>query len=249
MAQPSAWNLPPDPVILTDAEVHVWRAALNLTDAQLHALRQTLTEDEQARAERYHFPKDRNHYLAGRGWLRAILSRYLNTAPDQLRFSYSAYGKPTLTEAAGDPSLRFNVSHSQGLALYAVTRNREIGVDLEFMRADFAGEEIAERFFSRQEVEKLRAVPADAQGEAFFACWTRKEAYIKARGEGLSLPLDQFDVSLSPGEPAKLLSVRGADPEEASRWRLEALEVAPGYAAALAVRGEFEKIQCWQWPE
>lgn len=247
MGQPPVWTLPPAHLVLTDAAVHVWRASLNLSEFQLQNFWPTLTEDEQARAKRFHFPKDQNHYIAGRGMLRAILSRYLDRPPTQFRFDYSQYGKPTLTEVAGGEALRFNVSHSHGLALYAVTRNRDIGIDLELMRADFAGEEIAERFFSRPEFEKLRALPESAKCAAFFNCWTRKEAYIKARGEGLSMPLDQFDVSLSPGEPAQLLSVRGADPDEALGWRMKALEVDPNYAAALVVRGEFGELQCWEW--
>jgi 4'-phosphopantetheinyl transferase len=249
MGQPAVWATPLARPVLTDTAVHVWRASLNLSEPQLQNFWPTLTDDEQARAKRFHFLKDQNHYLAGRGMLRAILSRYLDLPPNQLRFSYSQYGKPTLTEVAGGDALRFNVSHSHGLALYAVTRNREVGVDLELMRADFAGEEIAERFFSRPEFEKLRALPADAKCAAFFNCWTRKEAYIKARGEGLSLPLDQFDVSLSPDEPAQLLNVRGADPDEALGWRMEALDVDPTYAAAVVVRGEFEEIRCWEWTE
>jgi len=247
MGQPPVWTIPPAHLVLTDEAVHVWRASLNLSELQLQIFWPTLTDDEQARAQRFHFPKDQNHYIAGRGILRAIISRYLDLPPNQLRFNYSRYGKPTLTEISGGEALRFNVSHSHGMVLYAVTRNRDIGIDLELMRADFAGEEIAERFFSRPEFEKLRALPDNAKCEAFFNCWTRKEAYIKARGEGLSMPLDQFDVSLSPGEPAQLLSVRGDDPDEALGWRMEALDVDPNYAAAVVVRGEFGEMQCWEW--
>jgi 4'-phosphopantetheinyl transferase len=142
--------------------------------------------------------------------------------------------------------LSFNLTHSHQLALYAVTRRREIGVDLEYVRADFADEQIAERFFSPREVAALRTVPENLLKEAFFHCWTRKEAYVKAKGEGLSIPLDQFDVSLAPGEPALLLSTRD-DPQEADRWSLQALFPGSGYVAALAVEGRTWRLKCWQW--
>ncbi len=139
------------------------------------------------------------------------------------------------------------MSHSHGVALYAVTRDREVGIDLEFIRRDLEVEQIAERFFSRRETATLRALPTALREYAFFLCWTRKEAYIKARGEGLSLPLDQFDVSLIPGEPAALLSTQ-PDSDEALRWSLQELTLASGYVAALAVEGRGWSLSCWQWP-
>ena len=145
-------------------------------------------------------------------------------------------------------AIRFNLSHSHGKALYAVSRGREIGVDLEFIRGDLEAEQIAERFFSHSEIETLRALPLSLRKHAFFLCWTRKEAYIKARGEGLSLPLDQFDVSLIPGEPAALLSTQ-SDSDEALRWSLRNLTPASGYAAALATEGRDWTLSCWQWPQ
>jgi len=149
-------------------------------------------------------------------------------------------------ESGGD-AIRFNMSHSHGEALYAVTRGREIGIDLEFIRCDLEVEQIAERFFSQCEIATLRALPVSLRKHAFFLCWTRKEAYIKARGQGLSLPLDQFDVSLIPGEPSALLSTQ-PDSDEALRWSLQELTPAPGYAAALAVEGRGWSLSCWQWP-
>ena len=179
--------------------------SLDQTQSQIQSFLHTLAADEQARAERFHFERDREHFIVARGVLRAILGRYLNRAPERLSFCYGAHGKPALAGEAGADAIRFNVSHSHGVALYAVTRGREVGIDLERIRFDLAVLEIAERFFSRREVATLRTLPTEAQRQAFFRCWTRKEAYIKARGEGLSLPLDQFDVSLAPGEPAALL--------------------------------------------
>jgi 4'-phosphopantetheinyl transferase len=239
------WLLPNADLSLPRHEVHVWRASLDQPQS-LTDFFATLAPDEQERAARFHFQKDRHHFIAARGMLRALLSRYLNVRPDELSFGYSAYGKPFLVNEHGG-SVRFNVSHSHGLALFAFAQGPALGIDLEQMRPEVAGEQIAERFFSACEVAALRALPAGQQTEAFFNCWTRKEAYIKARGEGLSLPLDQFDVSLAPGEPAALLhTARAAD--EASRWLM--IELSPGavYKAALVVEGRDWQLRCWQWP-
>lgn len=241
------WKSPPVALMLSSAEVHLWRAPLDLTAPCVQRLQCTLSTDELHRAERFYFQRDRRRFTVARGVLRSILSRYLGLEPQQLRFCYSPYGKPALVSTLNTARLYFNVSHSHELALYAVTYDRNIGVDVEHIRTNFACEDIAERFFSPQERAVLRCVPAQVKYEAFFNCWTRKEAYIKARGEGLALPLDQFDVSLAPGEPAALLATRWA-PHEAARWALRELMPGPGYAAALAVEGYGWRLLCWQWP-
>ena len=227
-------------------EVHVWRATLDQAPSQIQSFLQSLAADERARAERFYFDGDREHFIVARGVLRAILGRTLNRVPESLSFCYGSHGKPALAGESDGATIRFNVSHSHGVALYAVTRGREVGVDLEHIRFDLAVAEIAERFFSRREIAMLRTLPTELQCQAFFHCWTRKEAYIKARGEGLSLPLDQFDVSLIPGEPAALLGTQ-QDPSEASRWSVQELFPAPGYAAALAVAAHGLRLTCWQW--
>ncbi len=242
------WSSPPKKLILGHDEVHVWRVALNIKESRIQSLRRTLTADERARAERFHFQKDRDQFTVARGALRVILGRYLDVEPSRLRFSYSPYGKPSLSRESGAGDLSFNLSHAGEMALYAVTRGREIGIDVERIRTDFASEQIAERFFSPREVAVLRALSGKMQPQAFFNCWTRKEAYIKARGEGLSLPLDQFDVSLVPGQMAALLSTSG-DPQEAFRWSLREVAPAAGYVAAFAVEGDDWQLKCWQWPE
>jgi len=229
-------------------EVHIWQAALDRTPSQNQTFRRTLATDEKARAQRFHFERDREHFIVARGVLRAILGRYVNRAPESLSFRYGSHGKPALAEDAGGEAIRFNVSHSGGLALYAVARDREVGVDIERIRFDLAVVEIAERFFSRPEVAMLRTLPTEAQHLAFFRCWTRKEAYIKARSEGLSLSLDQFDVSLAPGETDVVLRTQG-EPSEASRWSLQDLTLAPGYAGAVAAEGRDWRLSCWQWPD
>jgi 4'-phosphopantetheinyl transferase len=242
------WRSPPETLVLGCDEVHVWRATLDQTPSHIQSFLHNLAADEQARAERFHFERDREHFIVARGVLRAILGGYLKRAPECLSFCYSSHGKPALAGESDGDATRFNVSHSHGIALYAVTRGREVGIDLERIRSDLEFEELAGRFFSRQEVAMLRTLPIEAQREAFFRCWTRKEAYLKARGEGLSLPLDQFDVSLAPGEPAAILGTQ-PDPSEASRWSLQELAPAPGYVAALAVEGHGWRLACWQWPD
>lgn len=242
------WCLPTlETLVLESDEVHVWRSYLDLAASQIQALYQTLSADERSRAERFYFQQDQHRFIAARGILRAILGRYLRVESNQLRFGYGLYGKPALTGECGGEDLRFNLSHSDGLALYAVTRGREVGVDLERIRADFVDEQVAKRFFSPEEVSALQALPAHLQKEAFFNCWTRKEAYIKARGEGLSFPLDKFEVSLSPGAPAALVSTL-SDPQEATRWSLHHLFPGPGYVGALAVEGQSWQLKCWQRP-
>ena len=244
----SPWRSPPETFVLGCDEVHVWRATLDQTPSQIQSFLHNLATDEQARAERFYFEKDREHFIVARGVMRAILGGYLNRVPKCLSFYYSSHGKPAMVGESNDDAICFNVSHSDGVALYAVTRGREVGIDLERIRFDLAVAEIASRFFSRQEVTMLRTLPTNVQRQAFFRCWTRKEAYSKARGEGLSLPLDQFDVSLAPGEPAAILGSQ-LGPSEASRWSLLELTPAPGYVAALAVEGHGWRLTSWQWPD
>ena len=243
-----SWDRPGTPVALSHTDVHVWRASLNLAAARVQCFRTLLATDEVSRAERFHFQQDRQHFIAARGLLRLILSQYLEVEPGQLRFCYGRHGKPALATPSGQPPLTFNVSHSRGLALFAVTWGRAIGIDLEYIRPIEARQQIAANYFSPRENAALLALPLSMQHEAFFGCWTRKEAYIKARGDGLSLPLDQFDVSLSPNEPARLLKT-GGEPQEAARWSLQELYPAPGYAAALAVEGHGWRLTCWRRPE
>jgi len=242
MSEPATWSEPPESLSLATGEVHVWRAELDQPDHLLQKFRDTLEEHELDRASRFHFEKHRRHFIASRGWLRQLLSQYLDTKPGAFRFAYGAFGKPSLSGEHENSRLRFNMSHSHEVALFAFAEDRELGVDVEHIRADFASEEIARRFFSRREVEMFNALPQHDQVTAFFKCWTRKEAFIKAIGLGLSQPLDQFDVTLVPEQPAALLWVSGDD---ASRWSLYDLEVGGDYAGALAVEGKVSKIRCW----
>lgn len=240
------WLSPPRDLALPERAVHIWRMSLEPGEPVVQRLQRTLSEDELSRAARFHFERDRRHYIVARGVLRNILAGYLGTDPARLRFAYTSYGKPSLVAAPGLDALNFNVSHSHTMALFAVARDRELGVDIEYIRTNFEAVEIAERFFSADERAVLRTVPDTMKFEGFFNCWTRKEAYIKALGEGLSHPLDTFDVTLAPGEPARLLSTR-SDPQDVERWSMHELLPGAGYKAALVVAGSDVKVDCWQW--
>jgi 4'-phosphopantetheinyl transferase len=221
------------PLPLPADEVHVWLAKLD--DYPADNLSVMLAADELARAARFHFDKDRNHFIVARALLRKLLAAYLDIGAGELQISYAEKGKPSVEESRRG-SLKFNVAHSHGLAIYGFSWNREVGIDLEFVREDLADEKIAERFFSQSEIQSLRELPAELRNQAFFDCWTRKEAYIKARGEGLSIPLDEFDVSLAPGEEAALLR-NHKDPGEVTRWWMRSLAVPSGYVGALVAQG------------
>jgi len=238
-----AWGAPPDPPAPGDDDVHVWRAGLDVTPERARALGATLSPDERARADRFRFEWDRGRSIAARGALRAILARYLDADPRALIFQYNPHGKPALAGVYGD-ALRFNLSHAGGLALYAVARGREVGIDVERIADDVEIDALAARFFAPEETRGLAALPPEARRGAFFRCWTRKEAYVKARGLGLALPLDLFAVSVAPGEPARLSWAPEGDP---ARWSLRDLDPDPGYAAALAVEGDPARVLLWQW--
>jgi 4'-phosphopantetheinyl transferase len=226
--------------------VDVWRISLDLPAATVKSLESTLSADERGRAARFRIPGGRERYIAAHACLRDILVRYLDCEPGQLMFSTNDYGKPSLR----GHKLEFNLSHSGDFALVAVTRQRKVGVDLERIRSEMEVESIARRFFSQSELREWLAVPPDQRQIAFFHCWTRKEAFIKAHGSGLSYPLKNFDVSLTPGETALLRATR-PDPEESARWTLLSLEVAPSYAAAVAVGQGLQannlQVRLWDW--
>ena len=234
-------DLPLSCMTLGADEVHLWHASLN--DRLSDNLESVLSADELSRADRFHFSRDRNHYIAARGILRNLLAAYVGVDAAGLQFSYAEKGKPFLDNAAGC-TISFNLAHSHGRAVYAFSSAREVGIDIEFIREDLAADKIAERFFSACEVGVLRSVPMELRTQAFFNCWTRKEAYIKARGEGLSMPLDEFDVSLAPGERAVLLR-NHKDEGEALRWSMQSVPVAAGYVAALVVEGKGCKLKCF----
>lgn len=246
ITHPDPWLPAPKRLRLEDDEAHVWRIYLNQEPRAVQALRRTLAPDERHRAEQFHFRKDREHFIVCRGALREILSRYTKASPDGIKFAYGRYGKPALSGEVDDGFLRFNVSHSHGVALCAITKGHEVGVDIEFMQESLADLEIAKRFFSSREVSVLQSLPPEQRTIAFFNCWTRKEAYIKALGEGLSHPLHSFTVSLALGEPASLLSIEN-NPHESSRWSMVELAPGGGHVASLIVDGRVAALHLWQF--
>jgi 4'-phosphopantetheinyl transferase len=238
------WLAAPEILALSADELHVWSASLELDSRSIPSLQRTLSGDEIDRAERYRSAADRRRFVTARGLLRLILGRYLDTPPEILKFRYGPHGKPSLVVEPGGSGLQFSVTHSFDLALYAVARERPLGIDLERIRPLPEVRTLVKRYFSSAEQVAFRALPRADQLPAFFRCWTRKEAFIKARGQGLSLALDRFEVSVTPGEPAALLAVDG-DRREASRWSLCDLSPGQGYVAALAVKGHGLNASYW----
>jgi 4'-phosphopantetheinyl transferase len=227
--------------------VVVWRVSLAPSEARVRRSRDLLSPDEIARADRFYFQRHRDRFTIARGALRRILGECVGADPREIRFAYGERGKPSLALGAAAGDIRFNVSHSEDVALVAVARGRELGVDVECVRDLIDLEGIARRFFARGEVEALESLPASQRREAFFACWTRKEAFVKANGGGLFVSLGEFEVSLLPGEEAALRSV-GWDPSEVARWRLASFPKADGYASAIAVEGRDWSLDLRDWP-
>ena len=217
-------------------EVHLWRLDLPARARGVEDWKLILSSDEKTRAARYHREIDRQYFITTRATLRQILGSYLSADPRALTFVYSAKEKPSLGGPEASSGIEFNVSHSGNMALLAFARKREIGVDVEQIRRDFDTGQIAARFFSAAEQRQLAALPEEQRSEAFFLCWTRKEAYIKATGKGLSLPLHEFDVSLAPQEQNGLLATR-PDAQERMRWVMRDIAVPGEYAAAICVSG------------
>lgn len=233
------WSPGPSNPALPDGEVHVWRLTVEAASPALRQLESVLSEDERTRAGRFRFERDRNCYVAARGSLRRLLGSYLGQSPEDVCFGYTAYEKPYLHANTSGSPLHFNASHSHGLILLAFSRAGEIGVDVEMIRREFSGDEIAQRYFSARELAELRRLPADLHARAFFLCWTRKEAYIKARGAGMQIPLDSFSVSLTPGAAVSLES------EDQGAWTLHSIEPGRGYAGAAVVRRNDSRLRLY----
>ena len=227
-------------------EVHVWQVELNAWEKGADSLFELLNTEEQERATRFKFPAPRNQFVISRALLRRALGCYLRIEARDIHFSTTANGKPELAESR---DLHFNLSHTEGVTVFAIARHRRVGVDVERIREDTHAMELAERFFSTKEVQWLRSQPASEHIPSFFSCWTAKEAYIKAQGEGLSLPLGSFSVLPVPdGVSSKLQLEVYNDPEESGRWSMWRLELGRHLRGALAVEGENCKVRLGQWP-
>lgn len=250
-----AWQTPPSDLKLPPGHLHIWRvaqdwdpAAQDTPETALARYWPLLAADEQARANRFHFDRDKNRYVVARAVLRLIIGRYLALPPEQIIFTYSEYDKPALAPISGGERLQFNVSHSGGLALMAFCLDAAVGIDVEKQRPLDDSEQIAEQFFSATEVAVFKSLPARKRNEAFFNCWTRKEAFIKAIGEGLSYPLDAFDVTFTPGEPARLLQIQGSE-TAAAAWSIYSFKPKAGWVTAVAIHGSNWQPSYWQWAD
>jgi 4'-phosphopantetheinyl transferase len=238
-------------MLLPAQNIHLWQASLLQSQSCLAWLVQTLSPDEHARAQRFHFERDRRRFMIGRGVLRDILARYLDRDARQITFAYTERGKPYLPAESSMPDIFFNLAHSNELAIYAIASKQDVGVDLEYIHPVPELDQIAAHFFSAAEYQAIRSLSEDQKQLGFFNCWTRKEAYLKALGDGLSKPLDQFEVSLAPADPARLLHVMGDD-QEAQRWSLLALGFDQNdYVGSLAIRNSAvssNNIEMFSWP-
>lgn len=243
MSSLDLWHAAPTALSLPHGEAHLWRISLARSPAESQALEALLSADERERARRYRFSHDRARFVAGRGMLRLLLARYSGGEPGELRFSYGPYGKPVLSAEAGMDALSFNLAHADDLALLAVARGRSVGVDLERVRADLASEGVAAQVFTPLELSTLPAAEPARRLALFYCYWTRKEAYLKAHGAGLSRDPRAIDVSGASGQPPSLCIDDGA-----TRWFVQDLYPAKSYAAALAVDGAPPRLVCWQAP-
>jgi 4'-phosphopantetheinyl transferase len=231
-------------LIAKPGTVDVWVLELDTDESSRSNLENVLSADEKARAARFHFDRDRHRFVAARGCMRNILAGYLSLPPTFLGFSYSEHGKPSLAQIS--TNLRFNLSHSDRYGILAVTNGHEIGADIEKIRPEVETEKLAERFFSVHERQALHLMPEEQRAAAFYRGWACKESLLKAWSTGLSRPLHSFDVDLYPDHPAALLATR-PDAGQAKRWSLRVLEIAEGYASAVAVEGDIHQVSVNPW--
>jgi 4'-phosphopantetheinyl transferase len=243
-----AWApAPTGPLRLDGSKVHAWCVSLEPPPGCVEQLAQLLSEDERLKAERFHFDRDRRRSIVARGVLRLLLGRYLEVSAREIGFCYGSHGKPGLAEPFSTSGLEFNLAHSHEMAVYAFALERQVGIDVEYARPLSDLESLARHSFSPRETAVLLALPPAQHLEGFYNCWTRKEAYIKAIGLGLSQALDQFDVSLVPGQPARLLNIDG-DPGQAAHWSLHALPPPEaGYPVALIAEGNDWHFKSWRY--
>jgi 4'-phosphopantetheinyl transferase len=232
-------ELPAQP--LKDSDLHIWRASLSGSPDELSYFDSLLSMDEKARAERFYFERDRNRYVFGRGILRTLLGNYLRQEASKITFVYGLYGKPAIGSMHSNKTLQFNLAHSNEWAVYVFGWDQPLGIDLEHIRPMPDVDDLAERVFSASESALIHSLFDDQKWETFFTIWTCKEAFLKARGSGLTIPLDQFEVSPNANGDMKLTSISG-NSTLAARWRLETFKPMADYQSAIAVENHTGKI-------
>jgi len=242
MAYDCSWSPPPSDLMLADDEVHLWRAWVGQPTVRLRLLYRILSVNERNRAGRFRFDLDRNRFIARRGLLRVILGRYLDLKPASIRFGYGPNGKPFLDEACNPDELTFNLSHSEELAIYAISRKRKIGVDVERLRPIPESDKIVADLYSST------ACRLGERAEAFLDWWTRHEAYLKASGNGLSRRMGSTEDSVLEKPPSRSIAPDRAS-AETIEWSWQTFTPAPGHIATIVVEGTDWRLSCWEWRE
>ena len=240
------WSRAISKELISSNEVHVWRVLLDLTNCQRESLLGILSADEVERAGRFHFERDQKRFIMARGILRQLLGQYLGKSPNALQFEYTANGKPVVATNADYDNLCFNLSHSGEYAVYAFSRGCNIGIDIEFIRNDIAIEQIAQHYFAPNEISSLKQINENKRSELFFQYWTRKEAFLKATGTGISFSMESFDVSLISGNAWSPITLPG-DKGKSLNWHVQDLFPGSGYAAAIVVEGADRDLSCWDY--
>lgn len=239
-SQPIVWQSPPADLALGEAEVHVWLIGTSDPAENLAAPINLLSPAELNRAEKFHFDQDRRLFIACHAAVRAILERYLDTPAADIEFVVGDHGKPSLAPALAASGIEFNLSHSHRAGLVAVSRDAEVGVDIEFVKTDFAFDDVAGRFFAPREVSALRALPSTLRRRAFYKCWTSKEAFLKAKGTGLSGNLDEVEIYQEDGRTVRVRAT-------VAGWSLAELDPAGGYEAAVVTKGAPCSVRLYRW--
>jgi 4'-phosphopantetheinyl transferase len=240
------WSPASESFSLSEGDVQIWRAWLKRPPEQVDGLMAVLSEDERARAGRFHYAKDRSHFIAGRAILRTLLGRYLLLSPNEVLFTYSQHGRPDLDKRVNTIGLQFNLSHSEELAIFAFTRGRKLGIDLEYQRWLSDLSELAASCLSQNEFEIWSNLPTSQQQGAFYLLWTQKEAFLKAEGEGLSQPLESIELAFEQDTAATLENIRDCSIGEC-KWSATTFVPAPGYLASLFVSGEGWQLTCREY--
>ena len=230
---------------LPATDLHMWNVLLETAPQEFAHLYSLLSADEIARAERFYFERDRSRYIIGRGILRTLLGKYLGTEASEIQFNYGPHGKPTLEPVSMGQTLQFNLAHSNDRAIFIFGWDRPVGIDIEHVRPLQDADRFAEQFYSARETALINSLPGDDKWNAFYKLWTCKEAFLKAQGSGLTVPLNQVEVFLDGEDTARLIAI-GGDTVQAADWKLWIFNPLPGYQAAIAIQGFEGQIQIQQ---